>query len=355
MSFHRTTARSNIGVLGIKAAFVTAVAVSALALAAGPAAAAAPPAFNNIPSTLPGNVASIGFEATGTSEFGDYIILGGTERSRAALPVTVVMSSWACQSDATVGGVCTTTPGATFAQPLTLTIYSVTHPAGGVPTAGPVVLQIQHTFQIPYRPSYDPSGTCKSPRWQAADGGCYSGMATPVTFTLPAGDNLPDELIWTISFNTGSSGYAPTGDQKLPYNSLNVSAETDIAPSAGSEGDPDGLFINSRTSSMYGSGASVNTFGFTTGWTANKPMSCLGTSCTVSAPAPSESVLAETAAPIESIAGETSVPNPVTPPPTSEGGSSSSTPGPQFALILCTGFAAAALIAVGAQRRSLRR
>jgi hypothetical protein len=331
------------------------VAFSALALLAGPAAAATPPAFNSIPSTLPGNVASIGFEATGTSEFGDYIVLGGAVRSRAALPVTVVMSSWACQSDESDGPVCTTTPGATFAQPLTLAIYSVVHPVGGIPTAGPVLLQIQHTFQIPYRPSYDPSGTCASPKWKATDGGCYSGMATPVTFTLPGGDNLPDELIWTIAFDTGSSGYNPTGDPKKPYNSLNVSAQTDIAPSPGSEGDPDGLFINSRDASNYGSGASVNTFGFTTGWTANKPMACFGTACTVSAPTPSESVAAVTAAPIESIAGETGVPHPATPPPTSTNGPSGNMPGSQLALILCAGFAGAALIAVWVQRKSIQR
>jgi hypothetical protein len=376
----------------MKAVLATVVAVSALALVAGPAAAATPPAFNNIPSTLPSNVVSVGFEATQTSEFGDYIVLGGTERSRAALPVTVVMSSHACQSDEGGGQVCTTTPGATFSQPLTLTIYAVDHSDPAVPAAGKAMLQAQGTFDIPYRPSFDPSGKCAALNstgwWDGTSQSCLSGISAEVTFTLPAGPDLPDELIWTISFDTGSSGYSPTGNQSKPYNSLNVSAETDIAPSPGAEGDPDGLFLNSRNAGMYGSGASVGTFGFTTGWGANKPMSCFGISCTANAPVPSESVPAVTPAPSESILavtptpsesilavtptpsksipavtpapsesieGETAVPHPVTPPPTSTGDSSGTTSGSQLALILCAAFAGAALIAVRTQRRSLRR
>jgi hypothetical protein len=77
------------GSIGVKLTFGSAVAVLALAVVAGPAAAASPPAYNRIPFALPGNVVSIGFQATSTSEFGDYITLGGTERSRTNRPVTV--------------------------------------------------------------------------------------------------------------------------------------------------------------------------------------------------------------------------------------------------------------------------
>src|ERR1035437_2009324 len=98
-------------------------AATALAMTAGPTVAAVPPVFNNIPATLPGNVGSVGFEATSTSEFGDLIELGPGTRASESLPVTVVMSIWACQS----GGdsTCVTTPGATWPQALTLSLYSV--------------------------------------------------------------------------------------------------------------------------------------------------------------------------------------------------------------------------------------
>jgi hypothetical protein len=43
----------------------------------------------------PGNVASLGFEATSTSEFGDRVQVGpGTHELSS---ITVLMSSWACQ------------------------------------------------------------------------------------------------------------------------------------------------------------------------------------------------------------------------------------------------------------------
>ena len=54
--------------------FFAALVVAALSvsLAAGSALAASP-VYNAIPSSLPPNVASVGFEATSTSEFGDYV------------------------------------------------------------------------------------------------------------------------------------------------------------------------------------------------------------------------------------------------------------------------------------------
>src|SRR5581483_1870759 len=53
--------------------------------------------YNAIPSPLPPNVASLGFEATSTSQFGDYIHLAGT--NRLLKTVTVTFSDWALYSD----------------------------------------------------------------------------------------------------------------------------------------------------------------------------------------------------------------------------------------------------------------
>jgi hypothetical protein len=61
-----------------------------------------------------GNVVSLGYQSDSVSEFGDLIQLGPGERSSAKLPVTVIMSIWACET----GGMatCETTPGATWDQ-----------------------------------------------------------------------------------------------------------------------------------------------------------------------------------------------------------------------------------------------
>ena len=346
MTVTLTSSAARTRATGLRIAIASAIAAAIFTVAAGPVAAATPPAFDNMPATLPGNVASVGFEATQTSEFGDYIVLGGTQRARASLPVTVVMSIWACQSDESGGPVCTTTPGATFAQPLTLTIYKVVH-TDGVTSAGDQVLQTTHTFNLPYRPSYDPTDTCTSPRYRAADGKCYSGMAYPVTFTLPSGGDLPDELIWTISFDTGSSGYHPTGNQAKPYNSLNVSAQTEGSPSFGAEGEADSVFINSRNSGNYGTTGTVGTFSDTDGWGANKPLSCFGTSCPTSEPV-------VTPSPIQTVEGATGRPV-ITPATTTVAGTAGSGSDPTLALIVCNLFGFAALFVVMARRRSLRR
>jgi hypothetical protein len=58
---------------------------------AGSAAASAAVIYDNIATPQPGNVTSVGYEATSASEFGGQVQLSGTERS--AKSVTVLMSS----------------------------------------------------------------------------------------------------------------------------------------------------------------------------------------------------------------------------------------------------------------------
>ena len=65
-----------------------------MAIAAG--AASAEVIYNNVPSPLPGNFASIGFAATSSTQFGGEVEVAGAARKNPT--VTVVMSSWACQS-----------------------------------------------------------------------------------------------------------------------------------------------------------------------------------------------------------------------------------------------------------------
>src|ERR1017187_5121824 len=67
-------------------------ATALLAVVAGTAGAEV--VYNNVPSSLPGNFASIGFGATSSSEFGGQVRLAGKARKHPT--VTVVMSSWGC-------------------------------------------------------------------------------------------------------------------------------------------------------------------------------------------------------------------------------------------------------------------
>jgi hypothetical protein len=374
-----------------KLAASAAIFAATLAITAGPALAAAPTVFRNFPTTLPGNVPSQAFQATSTSEFGDLIQLAAGERSSANLPVTVVMSSWGCES----GGddTCVTTPGATWDQALTLTLYAVDH-SGATPAAvTPSILQTTQTFAIPYRPSYVPAGPCPADvvnhfyRWYSAfENACYNGLAHPVTFTLPEGITLPDELIWSIAFNTETHGYAPTGTNG-PWNSLNVGAQTFSGqPSVGTNVPAAAAFLNSTWDGAYGDkgAGGLGTFRYDpTGWAANAPLACFG-ACPINlaaAPTPTAPppptptpTLAPTAAPIESVAGATAAastsasatpveivdaatatPRGATPPPTSSNRPSDGGSSGLLALLISLGFGAVGLFAVGAQRRTMRR
>lgn len=345
------------GAKGCRIAFIAVVAAAALALGAGPAAASTPPVYNSIPTVLPGNVPSVGFEATSTSEFGDYIALAGTERASENVPVTIVMSIWACETGGWTGTDCATTPGDTWAQPLTLTIYNVDHTSPTVPAAGTVVLTTTQTFNLPFRPSYDPTNCPANGNshrwWSVSDSTCYNGLAHYVTFTLPGGHTLPDELIWGISYNTRDYGPSPIGGPSGPYDSLNVGAETFAGmPSDGTDVEPDGAFLNSTWSGAYGDGGAggMGKFRDDTGWSDLKPLACFGAACPlgtpVAAPSPTGS---------EAVGGVTFAPRSATPPPTATGDTSGRSPGSTFALLICVAFGGAALVAVGAQRRMLRR
>lgn len=230
------------------------VAAGALATLGGAAVASSPSAaYSSIPAVLPGNVVSLGYAATSTSEFGDHVGLT-VGSGRVLTTVTVVLSSWGCESGGWSTGDCVTTPGATFDHPITLTLYNV---AGG-PTVGTAIVSSTQTFTIPYRPSAD-TVNCVGGRWyNAADTTCYNGFATTITFDLSAQNVvLPDEVIWGVAYNTSHYGAAPIGTGAAcytesggcGYDSLNVGAET--LALVGTDVDPDGAFLDSTYGGAY--------------------------------------------------------------------------------------------------------
>src|SRR5262249_48662337 len=134
--------------------------------------------YNSIPNPLPGNVVSLGYEASSAAEFGDRVQFAGTARS--VLTVTQTMSSWGCQSGSWFGGNCATTPGSTFSHPITLNVYNV----GPGNSVGSLIGSVTQTFAIPYRPSAD-NTHCTGGTWYDTVGNtCFNGYATPVTFNL---------------------------------------------------------------------------------------------------------------------------------------------------------------------------
>jgi hypothetical protein len=259
------------------------IAVLAMSLTSPALAVVAKPTiYNSIPTTLPGNVPSQPFQAQQTSEFGDAVrfAAGPTNRLKN---VTVVMSSWACQAGTWNGGDCVTTPGATFAIPIRLTLYQVN--TGDPTSPGAFIATTQKTFNIPYRPSADAVNCPAEPeKWYSSgDATCYNGFANKIVFGF---SNLkvllPSQVVYGISYNTSGFGPNPQGydnpcnatTEGCPYDSLNVSAAAGL-PRRGTDLYPNGVFLNSATPSVYCDGGlgGTGTFRLDDGcWTGFNPM-----------------------------------------------------------------------------------
>lgn len=209
--------------LAFSGAGVFSLAVFGTAYAANPSGVSI---FNNIPNPTPGNVYSMAFEATSTSEFGGQVSFQGNLRTNPT--VTVLMSSWGCQNGSWFNNNCSTTPGSTFSEPLTLNVYNV----GTGNSVGSQVASVTSTFNIPYRPSADNThctGADVGKWYSTVDQTCYNGFATPVSFNL-SGVTLPSTAIITVAYNTSDYGAQPYGDSTAchataagcGYDSLNV-------------------------------------------------------------------------------------------------------------------------------------
>ncbi|HXH91958.1 MAG TPA: DUF11 domain-containing protein [Thermoanaerobaculia bacterium] len=238
------------------------IAVSSVALAAPPVII-----YNDIPSPLPGNVPSEGFQSDHTAEFGELIQFAGT--NRIPTKVNVVMSSFALQSVFTAPGMC---PPASlcnasgFSHPITLNLYNVNN-SGLVPEPGTLIATRTQTFAIPWRPAGDPACGSIAPnfdpnRWLAGDGKCYTGLAFTIAFDLTSlGITLPNQIIYGIAYNTQTFGSAPIGTNG-PFDALNVGLNT-AGPSVGSNpGNSDIAYQNTDV----GNGG-TGTFSDHTGWT----------------------------------------------------------------------------------------
>lgn len=233
-------------------------------LAAAPAAAATAVVYDSIPSNQPASYPSLGFQAQATWEFGDYVLLGGT--NRVVTNVTISLTSWACETGGWSTGDCVTTPGSTFNHPVTMNLYEADN-SGSLPVAGPLIASITQTVAAPYRPSPSPAecGVSATTWWDAVGAVCRNGFAFDVPFDFSSANAfVGNDVIVTVAYDTQSYGANPTGVDG-PYNALNVSVNNLAAPTVGTDenagemmrdttfgGDTRPLKTNTRISTFNG-------------------------------------------------------------------------------------------------------
>jgi hypothetical protein len=184
-----------------------------LAVVAGTASAAKTVIYNHVESPLPGNVASVGFEATQASEFGGQVEFGaGTWKNPT---VKVTMSSWACVSGNWYKGDCGTPAGSSFSWPVTVSIYNV-EPDNSV---GTLIARSSKTAKMPYRPSANYAkctGTNAGKWYSAPSATCFNGKAFNISVSLKVA-KLPEKAIISVAYNTSHYGTVPQGEATACY------------------------------------------------------------------------------------------------------------------------------------------
>ena len=216
--------------------------------------------YDSVPKHLPGNLLSLGFEATSTSEFGNQVTFAAADHPMQLHDVVVTMSSWACQQGAWDAGNCATKGGAEFSWPITFNVYNP--PAPNSSTPGSLIATDTQVFKIPYRPSASPKCTGdQAGEWYSdSSKSCFNGLATNITFHFDDSDvSLPSSVVYGVAYNTSTAGYAPVGiqpchatPQGCPYDSLNVGMSNDPTDvSAGSDPNPGTVFWNTSYAPNY--------------------------------------------------------------------------------------------------------
>jgi hypothetical protein len=232
--------------------------------------------YNAIPSKLPGSVSSQPFEAQQVNEFGDQVVLGATNRHLQSL--SVVLVSFGCQSghwynNGTNAPIdCVTPVGATFEVPLTFNIYA---DDGNDVVPDALIASQTKTVNVQYRPSASPK--CNDGRWYSkTDHTCYNGFAQTFKANF-AGEALTEGIIWSVAFNTSTSGYAPIGTTQTcntssggcGYDSLNVGTFSAAnAPYVGTDLDENEAFMCKTPAPLSLDPACF----MDTGWTGFRPL-----------------------------------------------------------------------------------
>ena len=241
------------------------IGVTAL-LAVAPSVAAAETVYNNRPAPLPKNMASVGFEATSTAEFGGEIGFPPlTARRRPT--VKVAMSSWACQSGTWGANNCYSLAGSKFTVPVTLNIYEV----GPLNSVGALVASVTQSFAMPYRPTASSRCTTGTAKGGYAPPACFHGKLFMITFHLPSVVLPTEKAIVSVAYNTSDYGAKPlrptpcdSTEAGCPYDSLNVAVteSSEPGPAVGSYPNEEEVDVNSSWNEMYcGNSLATGKFG----------------------------------------------------------------------------------------------
>jgi hypothetical protein len=235
-----------IGKIPGRLAKLTMAAFALVAVFAVSSAAAAEVIYSDLPTPKPGNVVALGFEATQTSSFGGQVEFGATARNNPT--VSVLMSSWACQSGTWDAKDCETTQGAKFELPITFTVNAV----GPGNSVGAQLASGTKVFKIPYRPSYSQKCFSTSVGTWYHRGECFNGKAVRISMPFKM-LTLPSKAIVTVSYNTSDYGSTPQRPQACnseaqgcPYDALNVGVQdgTEAPPTIGAFPAPDVAYLN---------------------------------------------------------------------------------------------------------------
>ena len=259
------------------------VAALTLAIAASLTAAASASAdgivFNSIPKPLAGDTPSVGFEATGTSEFGGEVALAGTKRKARAL--VFILTSGACQfGNWQKSGHCETKPGASFPVDITARIYAPE------PAEKPdkILAEKTQTLAVKYRPSSNDKMCVKEEAgmwYSKTHSRCY-GAKTDRRQIKFDGQPIPDDAIVSISFDTTHSGYKPIGEKTecfqteagCGYDALGVALGKDTV-TVGKQPRPEDawLYSSDRRSYCDGGEAGIDVFRLDAKcWGGNQPL-----------------------------------------------------------------------------------
>lgn len=204
--------------------------------------------YDSTTSSLPPNVASLGYQATQTAEFGDFVHLTGTDRILQTVIVT--MSNWALEATPANVAFCVANPEKCptggFIHPITLNVYAT--PVGDTP--GILLATKTVDITVPWRPVADP--TCPGgTAWRADDSACYNGYAFNAEFDMSnLAVTLPNDVIIGIAYNTQTYGASPLGVDG-PYNSLNVGVPVSQPVTDGVDDNTNEVFWNTMTASNY--------------------------------------------------------------------------------------------------------
>ncbi len=234
--------------------------------------------------SVPTNYASVGYQATSMSEFGDAIHLADANRTLDT--VTATLSDWAKYSTYSSNPTYAANT-ATWSHDITLNIYSSHLGANGAPDT--LLRTTTQNFDIPWRPESDPTcgSTSNGAGWKVG-ATCYnfSGLSSNIVFDVSSLNIVaPSDIIVGIAYNTQTRGYAPIGAPG-PYDSLNLAVPDGQVVSVGSDVSADEVFQNTSHGPFYtdGGAAGVGIFRKDTAWSPYGTVALKVTAQALSAP-----------------------------------------------------------------------